>query len=99
MGMSYAHPLIVLVALPNELRYSRFAVSAGRSLGKSVKRNRAKRLIREALRPIIPYIMSGWDVILVARNTLNLAAYRQVQEALITLFERADLLSSEYVRK
>jgi hypothetical protein len=43
--------------------------------------------------------MSGWDVILVARNTLNLAAYRQVQEALITLFERADLLSSEYVRK
>ena len=91
MGNSYAHPLIVLIALPNEKERTRFAVVAGRSLGKAVQRNRAKRLLREALRPLLPSIIPGWDVILISRQPMATATFQDIQHALQTLLDRAKL--------
>jgi ribonuclease P protein component len=91
-GKSYAHPLIVLVALPNEQGITRFAVSAGRSVGNAVQRNRAKRLIREALRPLLPAISPGWNVILLSRRPMAEASFQNVQSALMDLLQRAYLL-------
>lgn len=91
MGNSYAHPLIVLIALPNEKERTRFAVVAGRSVGKAVQRNRAKRLLREALRPLLPSIIPGWDVILISRQPMATATFHDIQYALQTLLDRAKL--------
>jgi len=87
----------VLIALPNELEISRFAVSAGRSVGNSVQRNRAKRLLREAIRPLIPGILPGWDVMLLARQSLAGAEFRQVKEVLTLLLQRSRLLETDHV--
>jgi ribonuclease P protein component len=92
-GKSYAHPLIVLVALPNEERKSRFGVSAGRSLGNAVQRNRAKRLLREALRPVIGAIAPGWDLLLLARSPVNEAKLQNVEAALQDLLNRANVMN------
>lgn len=92
MGKSYAHPLIVLIAHPNEHEHSRFAVAAGRSLGNAVQRNRAKRRLREAIRPLIPLIAPGWDVLVLARRPLLGATFQQCQDALADLLKRARLL-------
>ncbi|UCF28219.1 MAG: ribonuclease P protein component [Chloroflexota bacterium] len=92
LGKSYAHPFIVLIALPNELDKSRFAVAAGRSIGKAVQRNKAKRILRETLRSLIPTIESGWDIVLLARKPISNAGYQQVQAALSTLLSQANLL-------
>lgn len=97
LGKSYAHPLIVLVALPNEVDRPRFGIAAGRSLGKAVQRNRAKRLLRESLRPLIPRISPGWDLLLMARGPMAGADYPQIQAALADLLERARLLSETNV--
>jgi ribonuclease P protein component len=97
LGKSYAHPLLVLVALPNELGSSRFAVSAGRSVGNAVQRNRAKRLIREALRPLTPCIKPGWDVLLLARQSLVEAGFMKTQGALILLLQRSCLIEKSNV--
>lgn len=91
-GKSYAHPFIVLIALPNEMENTRFAVAAGRSLGKAVQRNRAKRIIRESLRPLLPRIAAGWDIVILARKPIGEASYHPVQAALTTLLSRANLL-------
>lgn len=96
MGKSYAHPLIVLVAHPNDLDRSRFGVAAGRSLGKAVQRNRAKRRIREALRPLIPRVEPGWDLIIIARHRLLAASFQQCRDALEDLLRRARLLKDPY---
>ena len=90
-GKSYAHPLIVLITLPNEGEHSRFGVAAGRTVGKAVKRNRAKRMMREALRPMISDISPGWDVLIIARQKILEASLAQIQNALEGLFQRADL--------
>ena len=90
-GKSFAHPLIVLVALPNELGKSRFAVVAGRNLGNAVKRNRAKRLLRAALRPLVGSIGSGWDIILIARLPLLDSNSTAANIILKELIQRAEL--------
>lgn len=92
-GKSYAHPLIVLIALPkkdNEL--SQFGISAGRSVGTAVQRNRAKRLLKEALRPMIPSIKKGWYILLLSRRPQAKATLKETESALFQLFQRAQLL-------
>ena len=97
LGKSYAHPLIVLVALPNNLGTSRFAVSAGRSVGNAVRRNRAKRLIREAVRPLVPNVRPGWDVLFLARHALAEAEFLQAQGAVNLLLHRSRLIEDNHV--
>lgn len=91
-GQSYAHPLLVLVKLPNELDISRFGVSAGRSVGSAVRRNRAKRLLREVLRGRLMAIQPGWDVVVIARRPMAEAAFGETQAALHQVLDRAQLL-------
>ena len=91
-GKSYAHPLVVLVALPNELAVTRIGVAAGRSLGGAVKRNRAKRRLRAAIQPLLDKTITGWDVILIARRPLLEAPFQEICSALETLLGKANLL-------
>jgi ribonuclease P protein component len=91
-GKSYAHPLVVLVALANKQDVSRFAVSAGRSIGNAVARNRAKRLLREGLRPFQSQIEPGWDIVLLARSPLSRSRLEDASTALSSLFARAKLI-------
>ena len=93
-GKSYAHRLIVLFALPNEMDTSRFATAAGRSIGNAVQRNRAKRILRETVRPKIPSIASGWDIVLLARKPISTADYQDIEVALNNLLSQANLLEN-----
>lgn len=91
-GKSYAHPLVVLVASPSTEETLKVGVTAGRSVGGAVERNRAKRLLREAMRLLIPGVRTGWDLILIARKPLATASFDQVQATLLQLMQRAKLL-------
>jgi ribonuclease P protein component len=91
-GKSYAHPLLVLVVYPNELQVTRIAVIAGRTVGKAVVRSRVKRLIREAVRPLLPQMVQGRDILLLARRGLPAANFTEVQSTLQQLLLRARLL-------
>jgi len=92
LGKSYAHPLVVLIALPNQEDRSRFGVAAGRAVGGAVQRNRAKRLIRAALQPYMAFVVPGWDIVLIARRPLVQATFQKTQTAIVTLMRRANLL-------
>ena len=92
-GTSYAHPLMVLITLPNQSNVKRFGVAAGKSIGNAVKRNRAKRLLRAAVWGTLPEIETGWDFILIARHPITNAKLVHVSAALQTLLKRAHLLA------
>ena len=92
-GRSWAHPLLVLCALPNDLEHSRFGFSVSHWVGKAVVRNRAKRLMREAMRLRQGGIEEGWDLALIARNPIREADFKQVNQAVEQLLRRAGLLN------
>jgi ribonuclease P protein component len=91
-GRSWSHPLLILIAHPNELDFTRVGVAASRRLGKAVVRNRAKRLLREAACHLYPRLAPGWDLLLVARAKILQAKESQVREALGLLADRAKLV-------
>jgi ribonuclease P protein component len=95
-GKSYAHPLVVLVVQASETKENlRVGVAAGKTTGTAVHRNRAKRLLREAMRNLLPSIASGWNLILIARPALVTATLADTRSALINLLKRASLFSAD----
>lgn len=95
-GKSYAHPLVVLVAQASETKeHLKVGIAAGKTTGTAVHRNRAKRLLREAMRTLLPSIASGWDLILIARPALVTATLTDTRSALTNLLRRANLIITD----
>ncbi len=92
-GRSYAHPLVILIVEKNDKGNLRIGVTAGRTTGTAVHRNRAKRLLREAMRTLLPTIASNADLILIARSGLTSATFDETRQALLNLLQRAQLIS------
>ena len=103
-GKSYAHPLVVLIALKSEKSDQprvRVGVAAGKMVGTAVIRNRTKRLLREVMRTLIPNIAlrhaqdsaSGLDLILVARPKLASATLEETRQAVQNLLHRAQIIT------
>lgn len=95
-GKSYAHPLVVLIVQSNNQPRIKIGVAAGRTVGTAVYRNRAKRLLREAMRTLIPNIASGLDLILIARPGLVSATLEDTHRALLNLLQRAQILTPRH---
>ncbi len=100
-GKSYAHPLVVLIVQTHDRRSNpvdqprvKVGVAAGRTVGTAVHRNRTKRLLREAIRTLLPNIASNLDLILIARPGLVTATLEETRQALLNLLGRAHILIS-----
>lgn len=91
-GTSFAHPLAVLIVSPGDVAETRFGFTAARSLGNAVRRNRAKRLLREAARFFLADIRSGWDVVLIARAPILEVGFADVRSAVGQLFRKSGLI-------
>ena len=82
-NVAVQHRLFALRARANDLGMTRLAVSAPRSLGTAVARNRARRRLREAFRIVVkdrrPAI--GRDILVTARRDMVAAPPAAVREA------------------
>lgn len=91
-GKRWYHPLIVLVVRPNNLPESRYGFSASKLLGKATARNRAKRLLREAVRRYMEAVAAGWDCLFIAREQVEGATQGQIDAAVLQLLKQSDIL-------
>jgi ribonuclease P protein component len=95
-GKAWADGPLVARVLPNDLDppQNRYAVIAGKKVGKAHERNRAKRLVREAIRHLHPSLRPGHDVVIIVRGDLDeLPGLAAAQASLDRIVKRAGLLS------
>lgn len=90
-GKSYVHASVVLGVFPNNMEINRIAVIAGRSVGKAVQRNFAKRRLRSAYQHFDEKLHQGYDLVLVARQPLLKIKYGNFINALENMFCRAEI--------
>ena len=81
-GKSQVHPLLVTYAVKNRREQNRVGITATKKVGKACKRNRARRLIREAYRQLEPTLPIGWDIVFVARSRTTQVKMGEVLDAM-----------------
>ncbi|MAH39411.1 MAG: ribonuclease P protein component [Dehalococcoidales bacterium] len=93
-GSSWVGNLVVMRALPNGLKLSRYGLVASKRVGKAVVRNRQKRLLREILRqtPLKP----GWDIVFITRPAAANASFTDLRQLVRHLLTQAKLLVENY---
>lgn len=67
-GAACSDPLLVVHARRNGLPHPRLGLAVGKAVGGSVRRNRVKRLLREAFRLRRVELPAGHDLVVVARG-------------------------------
>jgi ribonuclease P protein component len=94
-GKSFAHRAVVVGFLPNRIEQNRVAVIAGRSVGGAVQRNFAKRRIRSVIQTLDGFLNQGFDIIVIARQSILNIEYQSLVEALQQLLDRAGLMKDK----
>lgn len=76
-GARFHARLMTLFILPNHQQRPRLGVAATRKLGSAVRRNRAKRLVREIFRRNKP--AAGYDIVVVPRPEMLSAGFADLE--------------------
>ncbi len=74
-GISAVSPSLVMYCAKGKPEQIRLGLTAGKKIGNSVCRNRAKRRLRELFRIMQPDIRDGIDICIVARTRVLTAPY------------------------
>lgn len=88
-GKSVGDRFVVLFYRQNHLPYNRTGFLASKKVGNSVKRNRARRLMKESYRTIKNNLPPGYDFIIIARNTISERKCADVEKSLKSAFRKA----------
>ena len=92
-GSKYWNRYFVIYVLHTRFNYLRLGITASKKVGKSVQRNRVKRLIRESFRQLRPRIKTGHDIVVVGRTPACQLTCQEARDELVALFRKASILS------
>jgi ribonuclease P protein component len=90
-GKKHVGVCSILYAVQTECG-TRVGIVAGKRIGNAVQRNKAKRLLREAVRLNRARIADGFEIVLIARKTAIRNTLRDNELDMMKLFERAGCL-------
>lgn len=94
-GRFYAGRFIVLYVLKNNYGVNRLGIAISRKVGKSVRRNRIRRLVRESYRVYEEFIKDGLDMVFSARSTEKTPDYSEISKEMKFLLKKLEVLDMD----
>ena len=94
-GQSFVDKTCVLYVVKNRCGHARFGITASKKVGNAVKRNRARRVIRESVRQLGIDPNQSIDIIIVARSRTPYVKQQVVYGQLKALCEKAGIIPAE----
>lgn len=91
-GRNFSNRYVALYVREKGGEQTRIGVAAGRKLGKAHIRNRARRLLREAVNRRLTELKRGMDIVLVARAAMLGRGLSEVAPAVDELLTRSKLI-------
>lgn len=88
---SFANRYLIMYCAKNDLGVTRLGISVSKKVGNSVVRHRVTRLIREAFRLNTDKISIGYDLVIVARDTVRDQGFKEVDSAFMHLIKMHNL--------
>jgi ribonuclease P protein component len=80
--------------MPNDVATLRIGFVVSKRIAKhAVERNALKRRLSEAVRPVLPELSPGWDIVFSARRETLTADLQTLEQDIPALLQRARLLA------
>lgn len=92
-GRSVGEKYVVLFFRKNGKAFNRTAFLASKKVGKSVIRNRARRLMKESYRALEGSLPIGYDFIFIARNTICNRKCADVKKSIEAAIKKSGILN------
>jgi len=73
----------------------RVGFSVSKKIGNSVVRNRTKRRMKEAFRPMLSQVKPGYNLIFIARPSVVEDSFENIRKSIRYMLKKADLLIKE----
>ena len=94
-GKSAVTPYMVVYCRKNRTDINRTGYTVSTKLGHAVVRNRIRRRLREIYRLNAPALISGFDIVIVARSRCVDGSYSAMNSAFLSACERLGLIRKE----
>lgn len=94
-GKSRVSPAVVVYARKNRGGENRLGITVSVKVGKAVVRNRIRRRLHEIYRLHEHTLISGYDIILVARVRAAFASYSQLESAVLSSLKALGLMAEK----
>lgn len=88
-GQSYISRHVVVYVFKEES--PKYGIIASKKVGNAVKRNKAKRLLREAVRLNADMLKVKCQMIFIARSAINGASLREVEKSVLYIWRKAGI--------
>ncbi len=94
-GRHLTSRLLILAWISNDIGQLRIGFVVSKRISKlAVERNYIKRLLSESIRPLLPELPGGWDIVISARGEAANADLHVLKQDIVTLLRKARLLET-----
>lgn len=90
-GLKIPGKYLIAYVLTNSLLINRFGIVASKKVGNAVIRNRARRRIRALAGSSTEKLNQGYDIVIIARQSIMKADYDKLEKDFYTVMKKAGL--------